>query len=72
MDPILSLLENNCMYTNKELAAMLGRSEAEVAEKIEEYKASGVIVGCQAADVRALFGNIHYFVSFIHLFHLPY
>ncbi len=48
MDPILSLLENNCMYTNKELAAMLGKSEAEIADKIDEYKKSGVIVGCQA------------------------
>ena len=48
MDPILSLLENNCMYTNKELAAMLGKSEEEIANTIEDYKRSGVIVGCQA------------------------
>lgn len=48
MDPILSLLENNCMYTNKELSAMLGISEEEVERKKEEYKQSGVIVGYQA------------------------
>lgn len=48
MDRILGQLEENGRLTNKQLAAMNGKSEAEVAAAIEEYEADGVILGYPA------------------------
>ena len=47
MDRLLSLLQNNARRTNSQLAVMLGREEADVAEAIKAYEKSGVIRGYQ-------------------------
>jgi DNA-binding Lrp family transcriptional regulator len=47
MDRLLSLLQNNARLTNSQLAVMLGREEADVAEAIKAYEKSGVIRGYQ-------------------------
>lgn len=48
MDKLLSLLEENARYTNRQLAVMLGRTEEEVEAAIEAYEKSGVIRGYKA------------------------
>lgn len=48
MDKLLKLLASNARFTNDQLAAALGISEAEVEKKIEEYEKSGVIKGYSA------------------------
>lgn len=45
---LLKLLSRNARYTNTELAAMLGREEAEVAAEIEALEKQGVICGYKA------------------------
>ncbi len=45
MCEILKLLEHDSTYTPAQIAAMLDMDEAEVAEKIQEYENSGVILG---------------------------
>ncbi|MBR3971414.1 MAG: Lrp/AsnC family transcriptional regulator [Ruminococcus sp.] len=49
MDKLLRLLSENSSYTQKELALLLGDSEENVAAKIKEYEAQGVIKGYRAA-----------------------
>lgn len=48
MKELLQLLKQNARLTNAELAAMLGRSEADVAKQITELEESGVIRGYSA------------------------
>ena len=45
MNRLLELISENADFTNSQLAAMLGISEEEVKNKIEEYKANGIIKG---------------------------
>jgi DNA-binding Lrp family transcriptional regulator len=45
MSELLKLLEENARHTDEELAAMLGVSERDVREQIEEYERAGVICG---------------------------
>lgn len=45
MDTLISLLKQNSRLSNAQLATMLGKSEAEVAVRIEEYETSGIIKG---------------------------
>lgn len=45
MDDLFKLLMQNARFTNEQLAVMLGISEKEVAEKIEQYERSGMIRG---------------------------
>ena len=40
MDTLLSLLKQNARFSNEQLAAMTGTSEAAVAEKIEAFEKS--------------------------------
>lgn len=60
---LLSLLQENCRYTNEELAAMLGTSTDDIAAQIKSFEDSGVIRGYNAlinwekvpgSDARAL------------------
>jgi len=48
MDKILCLLEENSRLTNRQLAAMTDRSEAEVSAALETYEKAGVILGYPA------------------------
>ncbi|MDF2567330.1 MAG: transcriptional regulator, AsnC family [Oscillospiraceae bacterium] len=48
MDKLLKLLEQNARFTNEQLAAMTGISEAEVAARLEEYEKQGIIKGYSA------------------------
>lgn len=48
MDQLLTLLEQNARLSNAELAVMLGRTEEQVAQQIEDYQARGIIRGFQA------------------------
>ncbi len=48
MEPILDLLSKNCLYSTKDMAAMLDMTEEEIEEKINGYKEDGVLLGCQA------------------------
>ena len=48
MDKLLSLIETNPRLTDSEIATMLGLSEKQVADKIREYEASGIIKGYRA------------------------
>ena len=48
MEPILELLSKNCLYTTKDMAAMLDMTEEEIEEKINGYKEDGILLGCQA------------------------
>ena len=45
MKELLQLLKQNARLSNAELAAMLGKSEAEVAKQIAEMESAGVIRG---------------------------
>ncbi|MCI8496650.1 MAG: Lrp/AsnC family transcriptional regulator [Clostridiales bacterium] len=45
MDKILSLLGRNARLTNNQIAVMLGLKEHDVAEKIAQLEADGVICG---------------------------
>jgi len=48
MEPILDLLSKNCLYSTKDMAAMLDMTEEEIEEKINGYKEEGILLGCQA------------------------
>jgi DNA-binding Lrp family transcriptional regulator len=48
MDKILSLLENDAKLTTDQLAAMLGKTDAEIRAEIEAYERAGVIKGYKA------------------------
>ena len=48
MEPILELLSDNCLYSTKDMAAMLDMTEEEIEEKIKGYKDDGILLGCQA------------------------
>lgn len=48
MDQLLTLLEQNARLSNAELAVMLGRTEEQIAQQIEDYQARGIIRGFQA------------------------
>ena len=41
MDTLLSLLKQNARFSDKQLAAMTGTTEAEVAEKIKSFEKQG-------------------------------
>ncbi len=45
MNKLLELLSENPDFTVSQLAAMLGENEQAVADKIEDYKAQGIIKG---------------------------
>ena len=45
MDELLSLIKENPRLTNAELAAVLDRDEAQVAQQVRQYEADGVIKG---------------------------
>ena len=45
MDTLISLLKQNARLSNSQLATMLGKTEAEIANKIEEYQLAGIIKG---------------------------
>lgn len=48
MDKLLRLLDNDARLSNEKLAAMLDKTEIEIAELIDEYEKSGVIRGYKA------------------------
>ena len=48
MEPILKLLSENCLYSTKDMAAMLDMTEEDLEKKIDDYKKEGVLLGCQA------------------------
>ncbi len=48
MERLLSLLESNARLSNKELAGILGKTEAEIEETIKIYEETGVIRGYKA------------------------
>lgn len=48
MDRIISLLKENARMSDKDIAAAVGMSEGEVAAKIKEYEAAGIIKGYSA------------------------
>ncbi|MDD6488856.1 MAG: Lrp/AsnC family transcriptional regulator [Clostridia bacterium] len=48
MDKLLELLSENAEFTPSQLAAMLGKTEKEVAEQIRDYKEKGIIKGYKA------------------------
>lgn len=48
MEKLLKLLDKNARMSNAQLAAMLGRTEAEVEAQIKELEKSGVIRGYTA------------------------
>ncbi|MFA5658751.1 MAG: Lrp/AsnC family transcriptional regulator [Oscillospiraceae bacterium] len=48
MDSLLELLKQNARLSGKELAVMLGKTEAEVAAQIKEYESRGIIKGYSA------------------------
>lgn len=48
MEPILELLSKNCLYSTKDMAAMLDMTEEEIEDKINTYKKDGILLGCQA------------------------
>ena len=47
MDKLLKLLQENARFSNERLAAMLGTTEQDVAERIEKYEKEGIIKGYQ-------------------------
>ncbi|MCQ2442656.1 MAG: Lrp/AsnC family transcriptional regulator [Oscillospiraceae bacterium] len=48
MEKLLQLLESDCSLTTKQLAAMIGTSEAMVQESIKAYEEQNVILGYKA------------------------
>ncbi|MCI8554368.1 MAG: Lrp/AsnC family transcriptional regulator [Clostridiales bacterium] len=48
MNQLLQLLDTNARLTNAQLAAMLGRTEAEVQSQLSELEHSGVVRGYKA------------------------
>ena len=44
MDKLLQLLDENATYTQKQLAAMLDMTEADIKAAIAKYEAEGVIL----------------------------
>lgn len=48
MEPILELLSENCLYSTKDMAAMLDMTEEEIEERIAALKEEGVLLGAQA------------------------
>ena len=45
---LLRLLEKDCTLTNAQMAAMLGRTEDEIADAVGDYKTKGVILRYKA------------------------
>jgi DNA-binding Lrp family transcriptional regulator len=45
MDPLLKLLQENASLKPSQLAAMLGRTEADVAAAIKDFESKGIILG---------------------------
>ncbi|MBQ1388226.1 MAG: Lrp/AsnC family transcriptional regulator [Clostridia bacterium] len=45
---LLQLLQENCRYSNEELAAMLGVTETEIASAVSEFEKAGIIRGYNA------------------------
>ena len=45
MEPIIALLKQNARMSDKDIAAAVGMTEAEVAAKIKEYQKKGIIKG---------------------------
>ena len=48
MDRLLSVIEKNPRFSDKEIAVMLGVTEEQVTKQIREYEQSGVIKGYRA------------------------
>jgi len=48
VDSLLELLKQNARLSNKELAVMLGKTELEVADTIDDYEKKGIIKGYSA------------------------
>lgn len=48
MDNLLKLLEQNAKLNNEQLAAILGKSEEEIAAAVKEYEQNNVIIGYNA------------------------
>lgn len=48
MEEILEILEQNCRYTDEEIAIMVGKSVEEVREAIRDYEEKSIIAGYTA------------------------
>jgi DNA-binding Lrp family transcriptional regulator len=48
MYELLKLLEKNARLSTAEMAAMLGKTEDEVAAGIRDYEKQGILLGCKA------------------------
>jgi DNA-binding Lrp family transcriptional regulator len=48
MDKILSLLENDAKLTTEQLAAMLGKTDAEISDAVKAYEKAGIIKAYKA------------------------
>lgn len=57
MDKLLTLLEDNAQFTDLQLAAMLGETEAEIRRRIDEYKNKGIIKGTSTIIDRSKIEN---------------
>ena len=55
MEKLLKLLKTNARLTNAELAVMLGKTENEVANDIEELENDGIITGYSAIVDEAVY-----------------
>lgn len=58
MDKLLKVIERNARLSTEEIAAVLGEDTLEVARRLDEYKAAGIIRGTRALiDWDRLGGN---------------
>lgn len=48
MEQLLRLIEADCSLTNKQLAAMIGTSEENIAAQLKQLEKDGVVVGYRA------------------------
>ena len=48
MDEILEILEQNCRYTDEEIAVMVGKTVEEVRDAIRDYEEKSIIAGYTA------------------------
>lgn len=48
MDEILEILEQNCRYSDKEIAVMVGKTVEEVRDAIRDYEERSIIAGYTA------------------------
>lgn len=48
MDEILEILEQNCRYSDKEIAVMVGKTVEEVRDAIRDYEERNIIAGYTA------------------------